>query len=181
MIIKNNHLLKKHERETIQLECLEILTRYNLPLDYLKEIEISKRLKITAGQIRWNIFNLKSYKIQLAYNNYQEFGFDSTLKTLRHELAHLICIARHNHKEHGEPFRRTCASLDGHMNKTIAGKKYEQYASNDYCKTEKKCKYTCPGCNQEIKRMKKISAKKLLRSSCGICKTRLIDFTYEAI
>lgn len=146
-------------------------------------VEISKRLKTTAGRCDWVGKDKKIFQIRLAYNNYVEFGAESMIKTLRHEMAHLIECYLYGKSGHGERFKRICVDLGGHMNSKIAGRKYSDSATFDYCKGKRlpyKYEYTCE-CGIVFHRKRKISEIRSRQLRCNTCRTRVADMTLKTI
>ncbi|MFW6014808.1 MAG: SprT-like domain-containing protein [bacterium] len=83
---------------------------------------INKRLRATDGCHK--SFALYT-EIHLAYNHYVEFGFDSLIKVLMHEIAHHIRYMKYEDISHGEEFKKLCKKLNGCLNETHAVGKYK--------------------------------------------------------
>lgn len=184
--IINFDLLPFSHSKLIRDTCIECFEKYGIQ-DGLKngdflfnKIEISKRLKSTAGQCEFSTKaiepgkSIHCFNIKLAYNNYLEFGIDSVIKTLRHEMAHMIEVIKHGSTGHGERFKEICFTLGGHMNKEMAGIKYKSCATDDFCGKEKKYTYQCP-CGVKVNRQRKITSPKILRGTCKKCGTLVMD------
>ena len=182
---KNYNLIKREELLKIQEEITSCIGQYNLSNNdfVINSVEISKRLKTCAGRCDW-ISTLKNkqktFEIILAYNNYLEFGFDSMIKTLRHEMAHLIDVVLHGGSNHSERFKKICVSLGGSMNPHLAGKKYSENSTRDYCKTTYKYSYSCK-CGKRYKRKRRIANVNTLRGTCRTCGTMVMDMKMEEL
>ncbi len=178
----NYNLIKREEFVKIQEEIVTCLEQYGLSTgDFaIKSVEISKRLKTVAGRCDWRKIPKNSFEIRLAYNNYIEFGFESMIKTLRHEMAHLIEVALYGRSSHSERFKVICVALGGHMNGHIAGKKYSASSTSDYCKKIKKYNYSC-SCGMTFGRKRRITNANTLRARCRTCKTMVMDMKMEEI
>jgi predicted SprT family Zn-dependent metalloprotease len=167
--IKNGHLLKSEEIRMIEAKVVEMLGKYNVPVDCLKFIEISRRLKTTAGKIYYyENHGRKTFDIRLAYNNYQKFGFQRTMGTLIHELAHAVAYYAYNHSGHGETFKKICHENGGTMNSQQAGTRYASSATSDFCTTPYRYVYRCE-CGQAYRRKGKF--RKVYNKSCTKCGT----------
>jgi predicted SprT family Zn-dependent metalloprotease len=186
--IINYNLIKRGEVDIIRLAIIDCLSMYNMENsdDFIIEsVEISKRLATTAGKCSWTFGSKKVFKIKLAYNNYIEFGSESMIKTLRHEMAHLIEAVIYGKNGHSEKFKRICVKLGGHMNKQLAGSRYEENATSDYCKPKKKIgktsyKYTC-SCGMSFTRKRIINNPNTLRAVCKTCRTIVTNMKLEVI
>lgn len=120
-MFKNYNLILRSEAVIVQetiVKCLEQYGIYNTgPVHFtIAAVEMSKRLKTTAGYCNWKPSHADGYavaltfEIKLAYNNYLEFGFDSMIKTLRHEMAHLIEMVVYGKSGHSERFKKICVA-----------------------------------------------------------------------
>ena len=176
MKFKNSILFKKSEIQTLIKTAQSVLEKYDVPVTCIKEIEISKRLKVTAGIIYYYRLSKtefkKEYTIKLAYNNYLEFGFENIIKTFIHELAHAVCLYKYNLQGHSEQFKKICDKNGGTMNSKMAGLKYKKSSSNNFCKTKYKYEYHCR-CGVIIKRKRKITKPYAL--ACNICHCYVSD------
>lgn len=173
--IINHNLITKKDLEGIHFAIIDCLKQYNLEDSdnfILEFVEISKRLKTTAGRCDWTYGDQKVFKIKLAYNNYKEFGYESMIKTLRHEMAHLIEVMLYGKSGHSDRFKVICVKLGGHMNATMAGERYKDNASTDYCRSTTKYSYTynCE-CGTVFGRKRRITHPNTLRATCRKCGT----------
>lgn len=178
----NYNLIKREELYIILEEITSCIDQYGLSNSKfsIKSFEISKRLKTSAGVCDWDLSKDNIFKIKLAYNNYREFGFNSIIRTLRHEMAHLIEVVLYGGSGHTERFKKICSALDGSMNPKMAGRKYSKNSSSEYCRTMYKYKYIC-SCGSVVKRKQRIVDKRTLRSACIVCGTMVMDMKLEAI
>lgn len=176
--LKNYHLISKEDRERFRSTIEECLREYNLDekigkVFFITDVEISKRLKTTAGKCCWTGGNEVRFKIKLAANNYKEFGSDNMDKVLRHEIAHLIEVVEYGKSGHSERFKKICAKLGGSMNGLMAGEKYSEHATRNFCRTQYRFKYMCP-CGMSFQRKRKITGRTLY-SRCKKCGTEVRD------
>jgi len=183
MNFKNSHLMPKTEIKILNEVTETMLLKYSAPLSCVQEIEISNRLKTTAGRIRYykrtnGHQKHYSFRISLAFNNYKEFGFDSIKKTLIHELSHAISILKFDSPGHTEIFKKICSENSGTMNSKIAGNKYKEFASNDYCRTKYKYQYTCQ-CGASFKRKNKV--KKTQGMCCSRCRRPVAEMKVQTL
>ena len=173
---KNYHLISKDDRKRFNNTIEECLREYSLDkkigeLFLITDLEISKRLKTTAGKCCWTGGNEVHFKIKLAANNYKEFGSDNMDKVLRHEIAHLIEVVEYGSSGHSERFKKICANLGGTMNGVMAGEKYSKHVTKNFCNTNYKYKYICQ-CGVHFYRKRKVSGN-TLRATCKKCGTEV--------
>lgn len=145
-------------------------------------IEFSNRLKACAGKAE---YKNEKYIIKLSVDYYNQFGVDRTLKTLRHEFAHIIDHIKCGYMSHEENFKRICCELGGSMNPKIAGFTYAASATDQYIRPVKSkiYIYICPGCNAKTTYKKKMSDKIRFSNThhCCTCKTPVYKFKEEII
>ena len=184
----NQHLIRREEVDLIRRTISECIDKYRLQLESAKVVdfvieyvEISKKMVTTAGTCFVDYCSPKIFRIKLAYSNYVEFGTGSMIKTLRHEMAHLIELQLYGTTGHSERFKRICVSLDGHMNRHIAGNRYKDHATTDYCKKKQKgFKYKCD-CGVHFTVEKRFSVKQLMTLKCRQCDKTVKDMKVEII
>lgn len=119
--------------------------------------------------------------IKISKKIIENLGIDNAIKTLRHEFAHLYTWVNYGHCEHNDTFKRLCVRFGGHMNEKHAGEIYKSAAASENEFNQKTHKYTCPTCDNVLKRFKRISAKVLKRYVCTECKTPVSNFIHEDI
>lgn len=183
--LKNYHIITKNDRDRFLNTIIECLREFDLDekigeLFFITDIEFSKRLKTTAGKCCWTGSDNKvHFKIKLAVNNYKEFGSDNMDKILRHEMSHLIEVVKYGKSGHSERFKKICVKLGGTMNGAMAGEKYSEYATKNFCNTQYKYQYVCP-CGMSFKRKRKITGRTLF-SICKKCGTKVHDMKMEKL
>lgn len=174
-------LLGRVNDSLIKEEAEKIVKNYNLEGDTIR-VEISKRLKTTAGTVSYRE-STKVYTIKLAYEYYKTFGIERSIKTLRHEFAHILDFKKNKKMSHGTYFKKMCAELGGSMSRSLAGSVYSESASAEYIKKTKKYEYTCTGCGQSAKFGKRMSEKRRnsYRHVCAKCKTPLAKWVEKIL
>ena len=144
-------------------------------------VEVSKKLKRAAGKVCYT-YSDNRYVIKLSYDYYKTFGIERSLKTLRHEFAHIIDFMKNNKMSHSHYFKTICDKLGGSMNSKMAGTTFSASATNQYIKPIKSYMYTCT-CGFSVKRIKRMSEK--IRTShshyCPKCRTKVAFFTETKI
>jgi len=95
-------------------------------------------------------FRPSSNRIVLSWQAYQEHGWDETINTFRHEVAHIV------HRNHSKAFWDLAKQLGV----------TRKYAANPIKKSgnAKRYVYVCPNCAQRV-----VRARRLRPTSCGLC------------
>jgi predicted SprT family Zn-dependent metalloprotease len=114
-------------------------------------IEFSKR-KTFGGYYQKN-----RHRIVLSWQAFQEHGWDETLNTFRHEVAHIA------HQNHSAEFWTLAISMG-------CTKKYASNPVKPMIRRRKIYIYACPNCGAQIKRYKV-----LRKSSCARCDKKYND------
>jgi len=172
MMWENDHLLKSFEIEKIEFEIYSICERYEISPP--SHIHINKRLRAVDGRyITYKYENELYYVIDLAYKHYQQFGFQSVVKILRHELAHHICNLTGCGIKHCDCFKELCYELKGVMNSDYAKGKYS-HMSYKGIETPYKWLYMCPVCKNSFGTKKKLTHDQY---GCVFCECPLENFT----
>lgn len=117
----------------------------------------NNRLVTSAGLARLDTYSIELNPLLL------EHSYKETLRTLKHELAHLIVYVRYGDRRslapHGKEWRQACCDVG------IPG----ETASHDLFTRKRKQKtkylYICPHCQTHIERVRKIKTV----SACYIC------------
>ena len=139
-------------------------------------IKISKRLRSQAGNCLSDNRN-DVYTITMSRPLFEEFGWERLEKNFRHELAHAYCNRYIGNCGHNHKFKEICVKFGGSMNERMAGWRYKEASTNEYCQTIKKWEYICP-CGLKIQRAKRMSKKIRLGTThfCRKCKTKVIEW-----
>ena len=134
-------------------------------------VSFSNKLKTTAGRY-W----AKDYSVHISTDTYFQFGFDRSLGTLRHEVAHHITWIKNGYCRHDYLFKSICARLGGTMNPKQAGYQFASSATTDFIqrtRLPRKYHYTCP-CGVNFYKARQYRGRSLFRT-CRICNTKVAD------
>jgi len=175
-------LLNESEMEEITKESMKI--HKWVPNDLFVMVSWNPRLQTTAGTCRVRYSReaddtpfkwIADIKLNPKY--YKTFGYERTIKTFLHELAHAIQFAVEGKSNHRRMFKVICKALGGSMNKRFGGQGYFKDAATDkYIRTDYKFLYKCP-CGEGQRKMKRRAQRKtLLRTYCKNCGTRMSSF-----
>lgn len=178
--VRMDALFSDEEIERLRKEAEKI---HNwVPENLLLLTEINSRLQTTAGRCRlkrvleesceYTIFG----RIELNPDYYKQFGFERTVGTFLHEIAHAVQAALTGRTGHDRFFRSICHALGGTMNTKMAGAVYKDSGTKEYIKTEWKYLYVCP-CGKGSKKYKRKPQRKMLfRLHCPECKLPMAHF-----
>ena len=172
--------LSYQEFEIINNETMRICKEYGVRLPDV--LYINKRLRATDGTfvVRQddNDPNWIETEINLAYNHLKEFGIDSLLRVLYHELAHHIRYETYQDMEHNDEFKELCYELGGHLDIQHYNKN-EKYACLKYegIETPDKWEYTCI-CGSVIRTKRKL---KMDTRGCIYCGYPLLLFKIKKL
>lgn len=97
-------------------------------------------------------YQKREHRIVLSWQAYREYGWDETINTFRHEVAHIVHL--HHRREFWELAQRLGVL-----------RKYARHPL--YPKARKLLIYECPGCRRQIHRQRRLS-----NSSCARCDKR---------
>lgn len=148
------------------------------------EIDISNtvlhfngRLKSSAGRMvteripgDGRLIHFKK-TVELNPKYFKEFGIERTIKTLKHELAHLIVWEKYKQHGHTETFKRICHEVGGSMNENMATGCYIENISREYIQTPYKWQYDCPCGMVSFKKKRKMGIKTATKYLCSGCRT----------
>lgn len=164
----------KEEFNKIQQKYPE-LDKHNI------EVKYEGRMTVSSG--RCTLFRKnKKFKISLSKKARNQFGIEDTVKTFRHEIAHILAYNRTGKLNHCEIFKMLCVELGGDMNSQLAGVRYAANSTSNYCESRpRKYEYRCPGCGQIAKRARRISERVKNSHSCITCETPVRHWTLKVI
>lgn len=114
------------------------------------------RLQSTAGRASYHL-NLVEINPRL-----KELGGDEVLRTLWHEVAHLVAYTRNRRRRiapHGNEWKQACADLG------IPGESATHHLPLPSRKIKRQLVYACPVCKAEIHRVRKMKS----TSACYPC------------
>jgi predicted SprT family Zn-dependent metalloprotease len=186
-MIEGCSLITVAEAKALEAEVERICKEFDTPNNI--ELEISKRMKLSAG--RWEIKcqpgigpmrdRIKVVKIKLSHRLYKDFGFDRLMKTLKHEMAHHINYVVYEGDGHDYNFKKLCAKFGGSMAPKMAGSRFADCATAEYCKRKSGYRYTCPTCGESHEKSRPWTPEAAKRRLCGKCRTNVSLFMMEEI
>lgn len=152
---KTTSKLPNHEEMTAW--CREITKNLGLPrLSEKISVVWNPRMRTTVGRAFWPACRIEMNP------RLKEFSEDETLRTLKHELAHLLAYARSSTRKiapHGIEWKTACADLG------IAGENVRHTLPLKPRRMIRKYSYTCPSCTAVIRRVRPIKRP----SACHTC------------
>lgn len=137
------------------------------------------RMRRTAGDVRISGRNQELIVIRLAHGFFEEFGFDRSQRTLRHEMAHVLDNIYNGSTGHGESFKKLCVELGGSMNSLQAGTRYAEAAETRWLHTDV-WEYTCK-CGNSISRSRRFTVRQMQRNWCKGCKAHLYTWVLKRL
>lgn len=160
-------------------ELRTLCARYEIPTPslrmspHLQKANGICQVKIKRSGRGQRIYDLSSIEIVLATRALQMFGLDRLILTLRHEVAHAVCLIKYNDFSHSDTFKQICVEMGGSMNAALAGETYAVAASAEFIKPTSNWRYTCPGCNHSFERRSRLPHAALAGRQCSKDKTPL--------
>lgn len=188
--VKYFQLLTITDRKKVEEEFGILCSKFEVLNDYNILINISSKLKKSAGNVnividRYTRTLEKNIKINLAYSYYKEFGVERIIRTLRHEVAHILSFLKTGRLDHSSTFKKICTELGGSMCKSMAGTTYAASASDEYIRTPlKNYKYVYT-CKCGVTLVRKVKMKDSFRNNpykvCAKCRTSISFWKEEKI
>jgi len=121
-----------------------------LNAEYFEDKLTTPNLTVSTRKAFGGYYRPKDHKIVVSWQAYVDHGFQETLNTFRHEVAHIV------HPNHSRQFWDVAIKIG-------ATQRYASRPKNQP-KTPHKYTYACPTCGRVFYRNKRI-----MRSSCGVC------------
>jgi|TARA_B110000305_G_scaffold80730_1_gene90706 SprT protein len=119
-------------------------------------VEWNPRMRSTAGRATWPICLIE------LNTHLPKISQEEVLRTLLHELAHLVTYERLGHgncSPHGEQWQQACSDLG------IPGESATHRLPLPSRKVKRQWKYLCPSCGSEIERVRRFKS----RVACYQC------------
>jgi predicted SprT family Zn-dependent metalloprotease len=107
------------------------------------------RIEFSLRKSYGGYYQKRSHRIVLSWQAYNEYGWEETINTFRHEIAHIV------HLDHSPAFWRLAFQL-GVIRKYAREPLKQRY--------QRVLIYECPGCRKRIQRKRRIT-----NSSCSSC------------
>jgi predicted SprT family Zn-dependent metalloprotease len=113
---------------------------------------IPPEIVLSARKTYGGYYQPKTHRIVLSLQAYREHGWEETLNTFRHEVAHVV------HQNHSRAFWDLASALG--VTQRYAKPPLKLAASQN----RRRYLYVCDACGQKITRLKRIR-----HASCGAC------------
>ncbi|MDR3708503.1 MAG: hypothetical protein P4L33_09380 [Capsulimonadaceae bacterium] len=147
---------KRQSRAKLQAEFDDLLAQLTAEFHRLNETHLNGKYKcpvieFSTRKTFGGYYQKKRHRIVLSWQAYVEHGWDETLNTFRHEVAHIV------HLPHNRDFWELAAQLGT----------TRKYAANPIVNTrspQKMFVYACPVCGGLVRRRKR-----LRNASCARC------------
>jgi predicted SprT family Zn-dependent metalloprotease len=144
---------------TQSLDFQDLLDRLRAEFHRLNAVHFSGRLKeptieFSKRKTFGGYYQKKTHRIVLSWQAYREHGWEETLNTFRHEVAHIVHL--HHRREFWELAYRIGVT-----------KKYAAAPLRKNRRPSRILIYACPVCGGQIQRRRRIK-----NSSCARCDTR---------
>jgi predicted SprT family Zn-dependent metalloprotease len=186
--VVKGHLVEPEHLKMLVSEMNNVIQGYGLKLPEDPILAFSSHMTTTGASFHYRYKKisgqLQAVTIKLNVKAYREFGFNNTIRALRHELAHWLDYVFNGNpnlsgrNSHDECFKKICADLGGTMNRYMAGEKYSSCATTEFLRTLYKWEYTCPTCGSSFKAKRQ---RKQDGRICFKCRTPFKQFTMKEI
>lgn len=157
-LVQSGFLEAGMEEGELTQKCREVCVKLGLET-LASEVDVrwNGRMRSSAGRASWP-------KARIELNpRLLEISDAEVLRTLWHELAHLVALSRAGRKRiapHGREWRKACADLG------IPGERATHRLELPSRKLKRRWKYRCPGCGWKVERVRRIARKQV---ACGSC------------
>ena len=144
-------------------------------------------VKTCAGQVHYQSWRgtreLCDIEIQISKSYYEKFGYQRSLATLMHEIAHLSAFEKYGTGvDHDDRFQVICIALGGSLSPNKTSEKYMDSTTDEYI-DHSKWHYTCPTCGNNRKTIRRMNKGKRVEGThlCGRCGTNLNKWTEKKL
>lgn len=144
-----------------QLQNLvEAISMRDFQKPFLHRAYFNHRLKTTGGR-----YLLHSHNIEINPKQYEEFGFETLIGIIKHELCHYhLHLENKGYKHRDHDFKE--------LLKKVGGLRYCKTPNGMRRQETIKYRYQCKKCEQIYLRKRKIDVKKYV---CGKCRGELLE------
>lgn len=164
------------QRNEMMRIVLDVKQKYNISYLYFTEMDFKIVFNSRMRTVEGNIHYKKGHfvKINLNPKHLEQFGFDSMMKVLKHELAHFVEFTETGDTVHTRRFKEICKEIGGVMNEKYATGEFKECLTKNYIPIKYNWHYKCRCGKNDFKTVRRLGKKKLT-FVCKICNQQVSE------